>query len=165
MGARLYRHSEERAAKERAIIERFAGRFEQALTELSEGLVKPRARNRVDRVRERTGWIKARSRGLARHYDITVDTDPTGRHATAVRFSRRPRQGSMVTHPGVYCLRTNQTDWDGAALWRTYTTLTDIEAVFRSPNPNSACGPFTTTSPSGPRATCSSPPSPTNSCR
>ena len=130
--ARLYCFSEERAAKERAIVERFAGRFEQALTELSEGLAGPRARKRVDRIRERIGRIKARSRGLARHYAITVDTDPTGQHAVAVRFSRRPRQGSMVTHPGVYCLRTNQTDWNEAALWRTHITLTDIEAVFRS---------------------------------
>ena len=38
----------------------------------------------------------------------------------------------MATHPGVYCLRTNVADWDDAALWRTHTTLTDIEAVFRS---------------------------------
>ena len=130
--ARLYCFSEERAAKERAIVERFAGRFEQALAKLSEGLAGPRARKRIEQVWERIGRLKARSRGLARHYDITVDTDPTGRHATAVRFARRPLQGSMVTHPGVCCLRTNRTDWDEATLWRTYMTLTGIEAVFRS---------------------------------
>ena len=50
----------------------------------------------------------------------------------AARFTRRPLPGSMLTHPGVYCLRTNQTDWDESTLWRTYFTLTDIEAVFRS---------------------------------
>ena len=38
----------------------------------------------------------------------------------------------MMTHPGVYCLRTNQPDWDEETLWRTYVTLTDLEAVFRS---------------------------------
>ena len=38
----------------------------------------------------------------------------------------------MMTHPGVYCLHSNQTDWDEATLWRTYITLTDIEAVFHS---------------------------------
>ena len=38
----------------------------------------------------------------------------------------------MATHPGVYCLRTNVEDWDEEALWRTYTSLTDVEAVFRS---------------------------------
>ena len=38
----------------------------------------------------------------------------------------------MATHPGVYCLRTNVLDWDGARLWQTYATLTDVESVFRS---------------------------------
>ena len=37
-----------------------------------------------------------------------------------------------ITHPGVYCLRTNVDDWDEETLWRTYTALTDVEAVFRS---------------------------------
>jgi transposase len=32
----------------------------------------------------------------------------------------------------VYCLRTNQDQWDEATLWYTYTLLTDLEAVFRS---------------------------------
>ena len=34
--------------------------------------------------------------------------------------------------PGVYALRTDLKDWDEETLWRTYTTLTDLEAVFRS---------------------------------
>lgn len=38
----------------------------------------------------------------------------------------------MATHPGVYCLRSNELGWDEAKLWRTYTMLTDIESVFRS---------------------------------
>ena len=37
----------------------------------------------------------------------------------------------MLTHPGVYCLRTNETTWSAEKLWRTYMTLTDLEAVFR----------------------------------
>ena len=37
-----------------------------------------------------------------------------------------------LTHPGVYCLRTNELSWDEARLWQTYTMLTDLEAVFRS---------------------------------
>lgn len=38
----------------------------------------------------------------------------------------------MATHPGVYCLRSNEIDWDAEKLWRTYIMLTDLEAVFRS---------------------------------
>ena len=129
---RLHCFSEERANKERAIVERFATRFEQTLTKLSEGLSRPRTEKRASKLRERIGRLKAKSRGIAQHYHIDIDTDPTGERATAVRFTRQPVEGSMMTHPGVYCLRSNQTDWDEETLWRTYVTLTDIEAVFRS---------------------------------
>ena len=129
---RLYCFSEERAAKERGIVERFAKRFESALTKLCEGLSKPRTQKRLDKVWQRIGRLKAQSRGVAQHYDVELDTDNTTQRATAVRFTRRPLAGSMMTHPGVYCLRSNQTDWDEATLWRTYFTLTDLEAVFRS---------------------------------
>lgn len=129
---RLYCYSEARAAKEQGIAERFAQRFETALTDLSKGLTKPRTRKRLDQVHQRIGRIKANSHGIAQHYDITVDTDPTGQRATAVRVTRNARPGSMVTHPGVYCLRSNQTDWDEDTLWRTCFMLTDVEAVFRS---------------------------------
>ena len=129
---RLYCFSEERAAKERGIVERFAKRFEDALTKLSHGLSKPRTHKRLDKVWQRIGRLKAQSRGVAQHYDVELDTDKTGQRATAVRFTRRPVAGTMMTHPGVYCLRSNQTDWDEATLWRTYFTLTDLEAVFRS---------------------------------
>ena len=129
---RLYCFSQARAAKERAIVERFAKRFEAALTRLSDGLSKPRTHKRTDQLWQRIGRLKETSRGVAQHYDIELDTNETGERATAVRFTRQPITGSMMTHPGVYCLRTNQTDWDESTLWRTYFTLTDIEAVFRS---------------------------------
>ena len=129
---RLYCFSEQRAAKERGIVERFARRFESALTELSEGLSKPRTQKRLDKVWQRIGRLKEKSRGIAQHYDIELDTDESGERATAVHFTRRALPGSMMTHPGVYCLRSSETDWDEATLWRTYFTLTDLEAVFRS---------------------------------
>ena len=39
---------------------------------------------------------------------------------------------SDLAHPGVYCLRTTLVELDNATLWRTYTMLTNLEAVFRS---------------------------------
>ena len=129
---RLYCYSEARAAKERGIAERFAQRFETALTALSDGLAKPRTRKRLDQVHQRIGRLKENSHGIAQHYDLTVDTDPSGQRATAVRFTRKARLGSLMTHPGVYCRRSSQTDWNEETLWRTYFMLTDCEAVFRS---------------------------------
>ena len=129
---RLHCFSEERANKERAIVERFTLSFEQALIALHDGLARPRTEKRASKIRERIGRLKAKSRGIAQHYRVELDTDPTGERAIAIRFTRAPVEGSMMTHPGVYCLRSNQTDWDEETLWRTYVTLTDIEAVFRS---------------------------------
>ena len=129
---RLHCHSPERAEKENAILERFSKRFEKALGALSEGLARPRTVKRLDKVHERVGRLKARHGRVARHYDVEVVADDSGTRAAAVNWTRRPAEASMATHPGVYCLRTNLADWDDAALWRTYTTLTDLEAVFRS---------------------------------
>ena len=131
---RLYCGSQQRAQKDRGIVERFSRRFEQGLTRLSEGLSRPRTHTRIEKVRERIGRLKEQSRGVAQHYTIEVLTQDSGRKATALTWKRQPRQGSMATHPGVYCLRSNQTDWDWdeESLWRTYTTLTDVEAVSRS---------------------------------
>ena len=87
---RLHCFSEERANKERAIVERFATGFDQALTKLSEGLLRPRTEKRAGKIRERIGRLKAKSRGIAQHYHIDIDTDPSGERATAVRFTRQP---------------------------------------------------------------------------
>ena len=59
-------------------------------------------------------------------------SDEAGERVVAVRWGKRPGEVGLVTHPGVYSLRTNETDRDPERLWRTYTRLTDIEAVFRS---------------------------------
>ena len=129
---RLYCYSEERAQKERAIVERAATRFEAALTKLNDGLARPRAHKRLAQVWQRIGRLKARHTRAAKHYQIDVTADEAGNQAVTVTWARRPQDGSMATHPGVYCLRSSETDWDEDALWRTYTTLTDVEAVFRS---------------------------------
>ena len=130
---RLYCYSEERAHKERAIVERAAARFEAALTTLNDGLARPRAHKRLAQVWQRIGRLRAKHTRVANHYQIAVTPDQAGEKAAAVTWTRRPQDGSMATHPGVYCLRSSETDWDEDALRRTYTTLTDVEAVFRAP--------------------------------
>ncbi|MFQ5560264.1 MAG: transposase, partial [Nitrospinota bacterium] len=52
--------------------------------------------------------------------------------ATGITWKRQVKSNTTDTLPGVYCLRTSQDSWDEATLWKTYTMLTDLEAVFRS---------------------------------
>ena len=129
---RLYCYSEERANKERGIAELFAARFERDLKALDEGLSRPRTQKKPDKIWQRIGRLKEKSRGVGQHYDIEVEANETGERAVAVRWRKKPVTGTMLTHPGVYCLRSNEIDWSEQRLWRTYTLLTDLEAVFRT---------------------------------
>lgn len=127
---RLYCHSSAREDKERGIDTRFATRLEAELDYLAEGLNQPRRVKDYEKVIERLGRLRQRYARVMRYYDIRVDKDESTRRATALHWTRRvPTEDTL---PGVYCLRTNQTDWEEATLWGTYTMLTDLEAVFRS---------------------------------
>ena len=129
---RLYCKSKPRAEIERAITAKRAKSFEEALQELSDGLLRPKTHKRLDRVWERIGRMKERFGGIGQHYEIKVQPDDSGTRAASVTWKRSPRHGSIMTHPGVYCLRSNEMGWPEQKLWRTYVMLTDLEAVFRS---------------------------------
>ncbi len=129
---RLYCYSAARAEKENAITRRFAERFEAGLQKMAAGLAQPRGEKRLTKLHERLGRLKEKSRGAGQHYIIELVPDAEGKTATALHVSRQPLDGSRLTHPGVYCLRSNETGWGAEQMWRTYSLLTDLEAVFRS---------------------------------
>ena len=129
---RLHCHSPGREMKESGIMARFCQRFEAGLTKLAAGLMTPRGEKRADRIQERIGRLKAGSRGAGQHYTVRWETDASGKVVTALHWEQTPVPGTMLTDPGVYCLRSNELSWDAETLWRTYMMLTDLEAVFRS---------------------------------
>ena len=129
---RLYCESERRKQKETAIVERAGERLEKALGKLHAGLSKPRSTKRLEKVWQRIGRLREKSPKASAHYQIQVEADAQGKQAVAVTWERKPAGNSIATHPGVYCLRTNVTEWDAQRLWSTYVLLTDLEAVFRS---------------------------------
>ena len=129
---RLYCYSPAREGKEQAMLKKATERFEQRLAELHDGLSRPRTHKKIETIWKRIGRLKAKSSGAGQHYHIEVVADQEGKNATAIKWQQRPVAGSKLTHPGVYCLRSNQTDWAPETMWRTYIMLTDLEAVFRS---------------------------------
>ncbi len=113
-------------------MHQFAERFETALQQLANGLSKKGTTKRHDKVLERIGRLKEKYALVAQYYDITVTKDDVSGMAESLQWTRVRKPHSRASHPGVYCLRTNQKDWDETMLWQTYTMLTDLEAVFRS---------------------------------
>jgi len=128
----LYCHSSQREKKERAIGNRFTTRFEEALQHLHDGLSIKRRVKRYDKVIEKIGRLKQKFSKAAKLYTVTVTKDEKSGNAGKITWQRNPAPDTTDTYPGVYCLRTSQTDWDESTLWKTYTMLTDLEAVFRS---------------------------------
>jgi len=129
---RLYCYSDQRQEKERAITERFVKRFEAGLQKIADSLAKPHGTKKQDKVLERIGRLKEKNNGIGQHYQINLKLDETGTTVTSITWDQKSVDGTKLTHPGIYCLRTNELRWDEATLWKTYTMLTDLEAVFRS---------------------------------
>ena len=130
--AHLRCFSKARAEKERSILKRFQERFESGLKKLHEGLAKPRTRKSLDHVQRRVGRLLKENTRVARHYNVTITPDQKASKAVSVTWTFEPVAGTMMTHPGVYCLRSNVLDWEADTMWKNYITLTDAEAVFRA---------------------------------
>ena len=129
---RLYCHSPGREQKQTAIVARLTQRFEDGLAKLSQGIAKPRGERRLIKITERVGRLKQKCRGIGQHYRIEYQMDDAGKKITALTWTKEPISGTQMSDPGVYCLRSNEISWTEEQLWRTYMTLTDLEAVFRS---------------------------------
>lgn len=128
----VYCESPRRREKEQAMQQRAAERFEHGLEQIAAGLHKKGGTKRYDKVVKRLGRLIERHARGAQHYQVHVERDGDTDKARAIDWQYAPAGASQATHPGVYCLRSNLTDWSEATLWRTYTLLTDVEEAFRS---------------------------------
>ena len=129
---RLYCYSELKEKKEREISEYLCKKYEEELTKIASGLSKRGGLKRRDKVLERIGRAKMKSQGIWRHYEIKLRYDDKREKVIELSWTKKIRENSKLSHPGVYCLRTNQKEWSSAQLWQTYTMLTDLEGVFKS---------------------------------
>ncbi len=128
----LYCHSTKREKKEQSINDRFTVHFEEAISKLASGLYKKGCLKKYDRVLEKIGRLKQQYSKAAKHYKVEVFKDEKSDNAVKILWKRQPAADTKDSLPGVYCLRTTHMELDEATLWRTYTMLTELEAVFRS---------------------------------
>ncbi|BBO79857.1 transposase [Desulfosarcina ovata subsp. sediminis] len=128
----IYCHSSEREKKDQSIQNRFSERFEADLKSLNDGLNQKGRLKIYEKVVEKVGRLKQKYTKAAKNYEITIHKDKGSKKATKITWKIKKNSDSSDSNPGVYCLRTNLNDLDETILWRTYTMLTDLEAVFRS---------------------------------
>ena len=126
----LYCHSSQREKKDQSIADMFTKRFESEIEKLADGLQKKGTVKKYEKVVERVGRLKQKHSRVAQFYEVTVTPDKDNVKAISIQWERKESVTDSLH--GVYCLRTNQTQWDETTLWHTYTMLTDLEAVFRS---------------------------------
>lgn len=120
--------SEDRAAKEQAMRERFAGRIEAGLTSMAAACLKRRSAPGV--IERRVGRLLQRNQRAARFYDIRVTQAEDG--AARLQWSRSEAAWTQACAcDGCYVLRSNVTDWTAQELWQAYIQLTEAEAAFR----------------------------------
>jgi len=128
----LYCHSKPREAKENSMQQRVQTKFTEALDYLNDGLTKPRRMKKYDKVLEKIGSLKSTYASIAKYYTVNVKKDPNSDNAISITYKEKIGTDDKSAINGVYCLRTNNTTMDSKTLWKTYTTLTDLEAVFRT---------------------------------
>jgi transposase len=128
----LFVHSKDRASKEDAMLERVQSLLVESLQYLKEGLTIKRRTKHYEKVIERIGRLKEKYAAVAHYYAITVTKESNGHNAIDIQWREKRSLDNKSSLHGVYCLRSNNTTMDERTLWKTYTTLTDLEAVFKS---------------------------------
>jgi transposase len=120
--------SADRAAKERAMRQRFEQRIEKGLETIVKGCAQRKYKPAV--IERRVGRLLGRNSRAAGLYTVVVSHDASGR--TGVTWSRKAAAvESAERRAGCYLLRSNVPDWTAEELWKAYMQLTEAEAAFR----------------------------------
>ena len=128
----LFIHSKARESKENAMQKRVQDLFLESLQYIKDGLPLKRRTKNYEKVIERIGRLGEKYSAIAQYYNITVTKEDEGVNAIDIKWSEKKSLDRKSSINGVYCLRSNNTTMDEKTLWKTYTTLTDLEAVFKS---------------------------------
>ena len=128
----LFVHSKPRELKEDAMQKRVQDIFLQKLQYLKDGLLIKRRTKAYEKVLESIGKLKGKYPAISQYYSIVTTKDPNGVNAINIVWNEKKSLDNKSSINGVYCLRSNNTTMDEHTMWQTYTTLTDLEAVFRS---------------------------------
>jgi hypothetical protein len=128
----LYCHSKPREAKEDAMAQNKKTKFIDELEYLKAGLTIRQRTKIYEKVLIKIGRLKEKYSSVAQYYEIITKKNPEGENAISLVWKEKVGTDNKTAFNGVYCLRTNNSSLDEKTLWKAYTTLTDLEAVFKS---------------------------------
>jgi transposase len=123
--------SRDRAAKERAMLERQIDRLRKALEKIDSALRKRPAAD-PHKIERRIGRWLGRNPAAERLFDVEVLKDTAGRACALQVDERSERLDWASLAQGAYLLRTNHVSEDPSELWKWYIQLTEAESAFRT---------------------------------
>lgn len=125
--------SQDRAAKDRAIHQRFVERIEAGLEQIAAAAQSGRLRD-PEQAGRRIGRLLERNSRAAGCFDVQVRVldPPEGKDHLWMTWTRRSQwQDWARLSQGCYLLRSNLKGYTAAELWQMYIQLVDAEAAFR----------------------------------
>ena len=123
--------SRDRAAKERAMLDRQLGRLRRELEKLDAGLRK-RPSADAEGIQRRLGRWLGRNPAAERVLEVALAKDAQGQVCGLQVTERAERLDWASLAQGAYLLRTNHTSEDPVELWKAYIQLIQAEAAFRT---------------------------------
>ena len=122
-------YSRRREAKDRAIRERFQGRFEENAERLKKRVESGRLKNEK-KIHQAIGRLRGRYPRVARYYDLELVSGERGGWEFSWALKKEDVQKDKGLD-GMYVLRTNRIDLSDKEIWSLYVMLTRVENSFR----------------------------------
>jgi transposase len=120
--------SQDRAAKEKAMHERFARRIETGLQKLQQACANKQ--HRPVTIAKRLGLLLGRNSRAAGLFETDVIAGSDGRAKVLWHKVDAWRKWAELSE-GCYLLRSNVANWTAEDLWQAYMHLTDAEEAFK----------------------------------
>jgi len=128
----LFIHSKAKELKEQSMQTKIQTIFIEKLQYLKEGLHLKRRIKDYNKILIAIGRLKEKYSTIAQYYNIIVKKDPNSNNAIDIIWQEKKSLNNKTALNGIYLLKSNCIDMDEITMFKTYTTLTDLEAVFRS---------------------------------
>jgi len=125
----IFVKSEQKAAKEHSMDERFTEKFEKELEEFNRNLQKKGARRKFAEIYQRMGRMKERNHYISGQYDISFTQDEKLGIVTSIQWKRKPVKNQ---YDGSYFLRYSNKDMTANEIWNIYNTIREVEQTFRT---------------------------------